>query len=404
MLFKRLIGYNSIYNKTIYKSVNYNYQMDKKVMPALFLFVFTILLVALASAHLGMRPAKMEFDFRPGEEIIINYYVDTTPDVRMRIVAEGDMTENVTFSKDEMKGSGSFLAKIKMPVEAKKPGKNDLYIFVKQIVDEEKGFGTAIAIGALVRINVPYPGKYAEIELNVENANKGEPVNTALKVTSRGKEAITVNPLLDVYFKDELIESIPMSSEGARVLQPAEEHTFKRAIDTKEYLPGNYRAVARVDYGAEDGKPAIAEQLFRIGSLNIEIINYTNSIRAGKISPFVVEIQSDWKDTIEGVYANVSLFDETGAGALSFLTPPVTVSGFQNYQLKGFADATALKKGIYNSNITLHYADKSSSIRASIEVIGGISVLVIVITAAAVLIVILIIFIYFMIKRKNKSK
>jgi len=368
-------------------------------------FALLILLATLASAHLGMRPAKMEFDFRPGEEIIINYYVDTTPDVRMRIVAEGDMTENVTFSRDEMTGSGSFLAKLKMPAEARKPGRNDLYIFVKQIVDEEKGFGTAIAIGALVRINVPYPGKYAEIELNVENANKGEPVNTALKIISRGKEAIIVAPILDIYFKEELIESISMSPDGARSLQTAEEHTFKSSINTQNYLPGNYRAVARVDYGAEDGKPATAEQPFRIGSLNIAIINYTRSMKAGKIVPFVVEIQSDWKDVINGVYANVSLFDEKGIGALSFLMPPVTVSGFQNYQLKGFADATELKKGIYNASITVYYADKSTSIDASVEVMGGISVLVIIIAAAAVLIAALsIIVVYALAKKRNKKQ
>ena len=66
-------------------------------------------------------------------------------------------------------------------------------------------------------------------------------------------------------------------------------------------------------------------------------------------------------------------FDEKGIGALSFLMPPVTVSGFQNYQLKGFADATELKKGIYNASITVYYADKSTSIDASVEVMGGIS-------------------------------
>ncbi len=343
-----------------------------------------------------MRPARVDFDYKPGEEQIINYYVDTTPDVLMNISAEGDMVQGITFTKTEMQGSGSFLVKIKMPNEAEKPGPNDLYIFVKQVKNEKTGFGTAISLGALVRINVPYPGKYAQADLTVNNANKGEPVTIELVINNKGKETIAVQPKLGIYFKNELIEEFDMS-ESQRIIEVTKSESFKKTINTKEYLPGNYRAVATIDY--QGNKPLIKEAEFRIGTLNMEIINYTTTINEGKINPFFVEVQSDWKDIIEGVYANITLFDNQNRNILTFLTPPVTVSGFQSYMLKGFVDATQIKKGSYNSTISIYYKDKITTKNATIKVISDSKVLIII--AAGVIALLIIITIILIIKKKN---
>ncbi len=365
----------------------------------MFLIILFLMSSIIVSAHIGMRPARVDLDYKPGEENTINYYIDTTPDVLMNITAEGDMSEGVTFSKTEMQGSGSFLAKITMPNEAIKPGPNDLYIFVKQIKDAEKGFGTAISLGALVRINVPYPGKYAQGQLSVENINKGEPINVELTINNRGKEAINVKPKLGIYFKNESIEDFELS-ESQRIINVTQSETFKKTINSKDYLPGDYRAISTIDYGGD--KPLIIEQPFRIGSLNIEITNYTRSINEGKINPFFVEIQSDWKDEISGVYANVSLFDNQNHNILNFLTPPVTVSGFQSYMLKGFVDATQIKKGTYNSTIIIHYQDKTTTKTGIIEVISDNKTLTIIISSI-ILALLVIGIIIFIIKKKNKN-
>jgi LPXTG-motif cell wall-anchored protein len=356
----------------------------------------TILLIHLAAAHIGMRPAIIEVDYEAGKEFAIEYTVDTTPDKKLNFSAEGDFYQYVTLSKTKMQGSGVFEARIKLPPTAEKPGTNLLYIFAKQEVDPKAGFGTAISVGALIKIYVPYPGMYAESTLQIENVNKGQEAKARLHITNRGKETINMIPEIKIYSGEETITTKKMSQELI-VLAPAESTDLETIIDTTNYIPGNYQAEVTTIYGGE--KPTVARANFRVGELNIEIINYTKKIITEKINPFKITIQNDWKDRIDGVYANISMMGE--GGQLSFLTPPVNIEGFQTYELSGFADASTLKKGEYQTNISIHYSSKTSSIQGVILVVGETNMTLILVIAALVLISAGAGFYY---KRKNEKK
>ena len=366
------------------------------------IFLVLLIILPLIDAHVGMRPARIEFDYKAGEEVTINYYVDTTPDTRLMIFADEDFAEYVTFSKSELQGSGSFLATIKLPDSAEKPGPNNLFIYVKQIVDEASGFGTAISIGALVRINVPYPGKYIETELKLESVNKGENIQPELRVINRGKETVTIYPTLEIKYDNKTVSNTILSEETI-TLESTKEHTFKKTINTKDYTPGSYEAISKVEYGGAE--PSEKTLGFRIGQLNIEIINHTKTIIAGKINPYQIGIRSDWKDIIEGVYANVTLTNPENTKTLNFLTSPITLGGFQDYILRSFADATDLSKGQYTTNIAIHYSGKTTTKESNTEIINETPKKIIIIGATFLaLIVIITLITYIVMRGKKKSK
>jgi len=44
-----------------------------------------------------------------------------------------------------------------------------------------------------------------------------------------------------------------------------------------------------------------------------------------------------------------------------FSTSPITLGGFQEYELKGFLDATNLRVGEYKTNVTVYYSGEETT-------------------------------------------
>lgn len=365
------------------------------------IILIIIMTLGIVQAHLGIRPALVELNYNPGDEATITYYVDTTPGTPIRIYAFGDMNETVTFDNTEFLGSGGFNAKIKLPPTAQKPGPNHLFIRAEQVVSEGSGLGTSITVGALIKIHVPYPGKYAEMDFEVSNANKGEPVEATIKATNKGKEPLEIKAELSIY-NSEGTELLAEYDLGTQHLEPTQEYTYKKNIATNNYLAGIYKAVGRISYSGEE---RIIEKEFRIGQLNVEILNSTREVKEKTINPYTINIQSEWKNVIEGVYAEIGVINKTKE-VMRFSTPPITLEGFQQYELKGFLDATELTRGEYESNITIHYSGKTTRTKIPLTIIkkDGNKTTLIIIAIAIFTILLLITIIIRIIKRKKNKK
>ena len=143
-------------------------------------------------------------------------------------------------------------------------------------VDKEKSkgttIGTSVAITAIIRIFVPYPGRYLEISLRTNDVNIGELVNLELSINSEGKENITANPQIEILSIDN--KTIEILYLGETFIQSQRRLELSKTLNTSNYNPGKYIAIASVDYG----KVAISMTNFRIGYLFINITDYTRQI------------------------------------------------------------------------------------------------------------------------------
>ena len=374
-----------------------------------YLFLFSVLLIFLVlietSSALRVSPAVKKYNFVPGLEKTITYTTSGGGDKELELYVKGDLAEYVTLNKNELVGGGgTFTATLKLPEELEKPGKNVILVGVKEKVDEElvdATIGTSIIIQVVIVINVPYPGRYLEVNLKSHNVNVGEPVNFDLEINSKGKEDVNITPKIDITSEGKTIETLYFKN---RVIQSQEYAKLRKTLDTIDYNPGKYTAVAVVDYGIV----ARAESEFRIGELVVNMVNYTRQIIIKGIKKFEIEVESGWNNNIDGVYAEVFILNDSET-LIDFKTSSTDLKPWEKKAITGFFDTKNFTAGFYDANITLVYygkdRGKSSSELVEIEFIEEVSkTLIIAIIVGIILLLIGILLIKKYLLKNGKKK
>jgi len=374
----------------------------KKVVFLIFCAVFLILnSKTLYASSLGLTPAIIEQNFEPNGKFLVTFKVlGASENQDLFVFAEGDFSEYVSFDKTNFTGGNSFTAYIDLPTQTIKYGKNKLFIKVKEVFDiDVRGIGTKLEIGALIIIKVPYPGKYAEINsFEITATNENESVIFISKIENMGNQDLNASVSVDVFSEEELIESIFI---GSKQLKPRDIKTFAGAA--KGYKAGVYDAIAIVDFG-EDIKNENKKQ-FKVGGLIVKIINWTSEIIQGKINEFEIEIESEWNNDIENVYAEVNISKKNGFSNV-FKTPSVKLGRWETTKLEGFVNAENLDSGKYQANITLFYEGETTEKIVNVNIIRGeLNTAVIkYVVFAGIGVLILIVFIVIILIKLKKSK
>lgn len=318
-----------------------------------FLILFFLILFSGFISAIGVSPASKDFNFEPGLEAEIPYRVIANPGQEVEISVLGDLAQYVDVSKTEIVGPENFKVKFKLPDSIEPPGKHRIRVMVAQKIDEElvDFIGTSVRVISVIDVHVPYPGRYLETELRAKDVNMGEPVIFELDVKSQGNEDLDIAPRIEIF-----------SQEGAKVgelnfnkrtIASQESIGLKKILDTTSYNPGNYKATAIIDYGAL----ATSDAEFRIGSLNVNILNYTLVVPIGKLEKFDLTIQSDWNDNIDGAYAQVDFLN--GSQMIeSFKTTTTDLAAWEQKTITGYFDTMNFSEGTYDANITLFYFGK----------------------------------------------
>ena len=366
---------------------------------AVVLFVFVIFSFNLGSAALGISPASVSFDFAPGAEYKLGFVViSDDPDKEMEVYASGDLAEYVKLSRKEIKGGGSFEAIFKFPDKADKPGEHSMLIGVREKPSEEGFITTVIDIRAVVKVFVPYPGRYAEVRLSIPNGNINEEIPVEVYVINRGRESLNVN-VNTRFFSGNGNLIYNMLFEPV-VLELTQERFFRKYLNTSGYRAGNYLAEVVVDYG----ETIKINQTFRIGSLFVNITNFTDKLLMGGIQKFFIDIESMWNNDLRDVYADVNISDIGNAtNSLEFRTPSIDLSAWGGGQLVGFLDTTNLE-GKYNTTIILNYGEEKSFASGTLLVLKrGLNIVYVIVGIIAVIIVIVAILIIWRIKKARLS-
>jgi len=312
------------------------------LITTLFLLIF---LCSDVLAVAGVTPASYEIKFKPGlkQAFSFDFFSDTNSN--FEIYAEGDLADYVTFDKKNLIGGGKVGVLLELPNEIDPPGLHRLLIGARQLPDKKAGITFASNIRAVIKVDVPYPGKYAEMEFLVSNANINEPINFKIKITNKGRESINTNTYIDVFNGKKQLETLNLESY---TLLPDEIIELEKNLSTENYKAGDYLAVANVDYEVKTLK---RESKFRLGELRVEINDVTRNFKPLRINPMEIAIESFWNDPIDYLYANVSILDSN----ISFLTPYVKVSPWQQTTLVGYFDTSTLTKKSFKAQVTLFY-------------------------------------------------
>ena len=359
------------------------------------MILLVILFSGLGSASLGISPAIVKMDFAPSEMREIDYIVFSDhPDKKISIFASGDLAPYVTFDKVEVTGQNSFKAIINFPKDIEIPGEHRIDIVVKEKPDEDQFIGTAIEIHAALKIFVPYPGRYVEATLSVPDGNIDEAIPIEAHVFNRGQDSLNLNFNMNFYTDGgKLVSNIPFTPV---TLEPLQDKYFRNYLNTSDFKPGNYFAEGIADYG----EIVKVNKTFRIGSLFVNITNFTNVVAKGKIQKFYVNVESLWNGDLNEVYADVNI--SNSSYSYDFRTPSITLKAWTSDILTGFLDTESLN-GKYDSKITLSYAGQKTNVLGSLLVIAGLNTAYIYIGLAGILLIIIIVVAILRIKRSRLS-
>ena len=318
-------------------------------MKSLMIFFLMLFLISPVFAMSGVSPGSYEVHFEPGLEQDFSFEFFFDEGVSSSIYIEGDLAEYVDLNKNIIYGSEEIIATLALPDEIKTPGSNLIRIGARQD-SVGGGVGLVADVRGIIRIEVPYPGKYVELKVDAKNANVEEDVNLFLEAYNRGDEEVNLFSQIQIFRDDNegvLLDRIEFLE--VRLLS-GEKVNFTSLLDTTKYLSGDYVVTALGDYGGEN--LARDDDPFRLGEFYVGILNYTSSFEGGKIERFSIFVESFWNNDIEELYAEVNILGLEDAG---FITPAVKLNAWEKGRLEGFLDTSEISGEDFQAEIILHY-------------------------------------------------
>lgn len=243
------------------------------------------------------------------------------------------------------------------------PGFNGLKLSVMEIKESGGQFGTVRVLNHMVKIYVPYPGKYLDAGFSAKSANQGDPINFSIKIEHKGDQTIDrVTGVITVF-----------NGSGARIdtvsmkpivnVMPQETKTQQVQWDSEKYASGRYSANLSLDYGGED---VSLHTNFIIGGLDFDMGSYSKHITKGGLREFYVEFENLWGETIPDVQAMVSI-NENDTEQVLFQLIPHDFKAFEKHKMIGYVQTDRLSPGNHSGGITLSFSNFSKSFDITLE-------------------------------------
>lgn len=338
--------------------------MKRFIFLGLFIFLWGSVL-----AISGVNPGSYEVDFEPDYQIELSFDFVLDGGVSEDLIVEGELAEYVSLNKKRISGRENVIASLDLPSEIDSPGVNYIRIIAGDVV------------GA-IKVRVPYPEKYIELSLSAPNVNVGEEMGMVLEIINQGNESISFEGRIEIYNGDELVESLEISG-GNIVFEDS--RGVNISLDTENYFPGDYLAVALIDYG---GKVARIENPFRLGEQLVGVLNYTREFGENKINRFEIEVESLWNDDMDDLFIEVNII---GFEDANFITPVVGLSAWRTITLFGFLDTNLISGYEFEAEIILHHGGKISTRVVQLKIIKGFDYIFWISILAMIIIVVLLI-------------
>ena len=333
----------------------------------LIILVVFLLLISSKSNAVGIRGVNLYYklDFIPGRTEILPFKLVTTVEFvnDYEFYVKGDLKDIVYFEPPYFKNllPGSivpFNVVIKFPSdEGLEPGIHTVVFGVREVESGGGMVGGRTAVELPILIRVLYPGKYLKATINAPNINLGEMSKITIHLENWGKELIKeAKAMVRILTPDKKKILATLYTDSVSIPSGGEKNLYV-VFDSFGYEPGSYVAEATIYW---DGKETVVEDDFKIGSLEVSITGYTVEFQKDAINPFEVEVQSNWNDVLNDVYAIIDLPN----GRIQ--SPTTNLPPFQKTILRAYWDTHGVEIGEYDARIIVKY--KGGSVGKDIKV------------------------------------
>lgn len=329
--------------------------------------ILVLALVAHVSA-LGVTPGRTTLIFEPGKEQTVEFTVINSEheDMDLVILLQGELNESislseVSFSMKASENEKKIRYSFKAPYGRIKPGTRTGEIVVIKLPKKDATGQTVVGatVGVITQLHVivPYPGKFAEAQLNVAGPNDEGIITFLIPVQSKGDlDLARVRATVDVY--SSLNQKITTLQTQEVPLAHGARSELRAEWDTRDVAPGPYRAVASVIY---DEDVATVEQTFEVGTRALDLQQVeVNDFSLGEIAKFELLVENKWSQPISGAYADMVVYNANNEIMANFKSASYDIPALSKALLVAFWDTEGVRPGTYDSSVFLRYGEHSS--------------------------------------------
>jgi len=352
-------------------------KVNKEGIKKIFGIILISLLVAIISVSnvsaLGVTPAKKYIKYTPDAEQSFTYQIinNEHKTMNLNIYATDALATYITFEQQNIsirsdEETKDFSFKIKAPAGLN-PGENVGKIVIEEFIPDMKVGETQVyakfRVVTKVYVQVPYPEKYIDVELNIADTEKGKPLNVEAQVKNLGTtDIIAVQATFGIYEDENKIdETLTDKISIAR----GEEKKLLANIDTSKLKQGSYSAIAKINY---DSYEMELGRDFNVGEMFIEILDYTKYFLIETVNKFDIHTQSEWNKKIRNAYAKIKISNESEVADLKSVS--YDLEPYEKKIITAYWDTSGVALGNYNANMTLLYENKSSGKLGQVNVVN----------------------------------
>lgn len=336
------------------------------------ILILVMILLMKNVLAIGITPGRISLDYLPGKaksfkvEIINNQHKNFNAVVYVK----GELKDYIKLDKEIIEVRQSqYLVPVTFKVNLPdlEPGmhQTDLVILElpEEFISETEGVvsdlrtlvSATIAVASTITVDVPYPGKYLKIDLDVSEANAGDYINFIIPLYNLGEENID-NVNAEIFILGATNEEIARLDTNSLSIKSKEKRELVASWKAN-VNPGKYRAKVKVNY---DGNVAKIEKNFGVGDLFIDIIDIkVNNFKLGDIAKFEVLTESKWNEDISGVYSEL-LISKDNLVIANVKSASYEVKALSKQYIDIYWDTARVKEGSYDARIILHYRGKTT--------------------------------------------
>lgn len=343
--------------------------MDKRII-----FGFVFLLMISSVYALGVSPARTTVDFKPNLKQTISYdaVVSGSSETNLVISAQGELASYINLPQNSVRFSSGEKQKtlsydISLP-DKLEPGLHTAEIFILELPSSENevadtGVMATLAVVTQLYVYVPYPGKYANAQMEILNSKDGG-VSFVFPVVSLGEFDLTsVKAVVDIF-----------DGSGSKVdsftTSPIEILSGQKKEIVRNWgansPAGEYNAIASIVY---DEGTINLNKSFSIGGSELVLQDISvNKFALGEIVKLDVLVENRWNENVAGAYVDGKILNDKGDAVSRFESAARDVNANSKENFATYWDTAGVRVGTYEADISIKYGDKSSNNRLKFQV------------------------------------
>lgn len=330
-------------------------------MKKIAIWILAIILLVAAVNALGVTPGRNTVNYVHGGvgTNIIKIVNDQNTNLNLVVYAQGDLKDSIQINQTSFKlGPEDKEAYIEVSYSLPdnlKPGTKEADIVIRDIGEESNGdlvISATLAVISQLYVMVPYPGKYAEAELDVL-ADEGK-VGFYTRVFNRGSESINARVSYNILNKDgKKVQTLDVPEQE---IKPNERKEL--IANWQSESAGDYVVEAVVNYGEEI---KLQKEFTSGGELVKAIAISVDNFVLGEIAKLNILVENLAEADINDLSAELMLSNADGDKVADERSLPIELKSKDRAELFIYWDTKNLAAGTYKGSLTLKYRGKSVS-------------------------------------------